>query len=195
MSHNVSDRASNDHLHWSRNAHRSSPPEPSAFVGALMGGGASLAAAIYTKTLQNYRRTISNFCAVRPTVFDREVLAFDVARFLQPFAERRHEKSGRFWKSRLRYPTTGIAVCCARASISIVRSHMRSWATIAASTESERIPSVSWNSRSVWEIFAIIGISGNGTKRNMGQDSFRSGQGQPLAPVHASYRDPAADRQ
>ena len=47
---------------------------------------ASLAAAIYTKTLQNYRRTISNFCAVRPTVFDRDVLAFDVARFLQPFA-------------------------------------------------------------------------------------------------------------
>ena len=45
-----------------------------------MGGGASLAAAIYTKTLQNYRRTISNFCAVRPKVFDREVLAFDVAR-------------------------------------------------------------------------------------------------------------------
>jgi hypothetical protein len=86
MSHNVSDRASNDHLRWSRNAHRSSPPEPSALVGALMGGGASLAAAIYTKTLQNYRRTISNFCAVRPTVFDREVLAFDVARFLQPFA-------------------------------------------------------------------------------------------------------------
>ena len=28
MSHNVSDRASKDHLHWSRNAHRSSPPEP-----------------------------------------------------------------------------------------------------------------------------------------------------------------------
>jgi hypothetical protein len=27
MSHNVSDRANNDHLHWSRNAHRSSPPE------------------------------------------------------------------------------------------------------------------------------------------------------------------------
>ena len=52
----------------------------SALVGALMGGGASLAAAIGTKTLQNYRRTISNFCAVRPTVFDREVLAFDVAR-------------------------------------------------------------------------------------------------------------------
>ena len=69
-----------------------------------MGGGASLAAAIYTKTLQNYRRTISNFCAVRLTVFDREVLAFDVARFLQPFAERRHEKSGRFWKSRVEEP-------------------------------------------------------------------------------------------
>jgi hypothetical protein len=27
MSHNVSDRASNDHVHWSRNAHRSSTPE------------------------------------------------------------------------------------------------------------------------------------------------------------------------
>ena len=82
MSHNVSDRASNDHLHWSRNAHRSSPPERD--FGARWsahGRGASLAAAIYTKTLQNYRRTISDFCALRPTVFDREVLAFDVARF------------------------------------------------------------------------------------------------------------------
>ena len=76
-----------------------------------MGGGASLAAAIYTKTLQNYRRTISNFCSVRPTVFDREVLAFDVARFLQPFAERRHEKSGRFWKSRVEEPNHGPPTC------------------------------------------------------------------------------------
>ena len=54
--------------------------------------------------------------ALQPVVLDRHVLAFDVAGFVEAFAERGRMRAEASGDPPLINPTTGIAGCCARAA-------------------------------------------------------------------------------
>ena len=54
--------------------------------------------------------------ALCPAIFDHDVLAVDVARFVQALAKRGHVVAYAPGDALLRNPITGIAGCCARAA-------------------------------------------------------------------------------
>ena len=109
-----------------------------------------------------WRRTSSaasagnrSYLALRPAIFDRHVLALDIAGFAQALAERAQTVRGtRPADSPLRNPITGIAGCCARAasghaaaapprsvmnSRRLIRSPRRRARAASAAREAERL--------------------------------------------------------
>ena len=88
-----------------------------AALAARVGDDPAVTITVHLKLGQISRQRWQSVSLVsRPVIFDYQIAAFNVAGLAQTSPEAGQPNGVGLWRPKIKYPTTGVARCCARAA-------------------------------------------------------------------------------